>query len=177
MDDECGAIVNMPPGSENSLEIYELARFAVAHHNHNQNALLEYKKVTNVKTQLVAGLLYYITLEAEEDGRNKVYEAKVWIRPWMKFKSLTEFKRRSCYIYQPAAATTADWSHCHISCPTVAYPFSDADEFLGFRRLNFRLARGRLCEKDVGGSGTDFGRSGFQVVTEESVHGGGTADI
>ncbi|CAA0805928.1 Cysteine proteinase inhibitor 6 [Striga hermonthica] len=80
-DDEDGAIFDMPPGSENSLQIRNLL-----------NASLEYKKVTNVKDQLVAGLLYYITLEAEEDGQNKVYEAKVWIQPWIKFKSLTEFK-------------------------------------------------------------------------------------
>ncbi|CAA0811861.1 Cysteine proteinase inhibitor 3, partial [Striga hermonthica] len=85
-----GAIFHRP-GSENSLEIQELARFAVAHHNDKQNVSLEYKRVTNVKRGLVAGWMYYLTLEAAEGGQNKVYEAKVWVQSWTKFKSLEKF--------------------------------------------------------------------------------------
>lgn len=57
-----------------------------------QNALLEFKKVANVKEQVVAGTMYHITLEASEGGKNKVYEAKVWVKPWMNFKEVQEFK-------------------------------------------------------------------------------------
>ncbi|GER40693.1 cysteine proteinase inhibitor [Striga asiatica] len=82
----------MMQGSKYSLEVQELARFAVSYHNEKQNASLEYKKVTNVEVQPVAGILYYITLEAADGGQNKVYQARVWIQPWMKFKSVQEFK-------------------------------------------------------------------------------------
>uniref|UniRef100_A0A3Q7E9D3 Cysteine proteinase inhibitor n=1 Tax=Solanum lycopersicum TaxID=4081 RepID=A0A3Q7E9D3_SOLLC len=71
-------------GSENSLEINDLARFA--------NALLEFGKVVNVKEQVVAGTMYYITLEATEGGKKKAYEAKVWVKPWQNFKQVEDFK-------------------------------------------------------------------------------------
>ncbi|MFX9845908.1 cystatin domain-containing protein, partial [Acinetobacter baumannii] len=79
-------------GSQNSLEIEDLAKFAVDDHNKKQNALLEFKKVTNVKQQVVAGTMHYITIEAADGGKNKVYEAKVWVKPWMNFKEVQEFK-------------------------------------------------------------------------------------
>ncbi|KAJ0609815.1 putative Cystatin domain-containing protein [Helianthus annuus] len=79
-------------GVENSLEIDELARFAVDEHNKKQNALLEFGKVVNTKEQVVAGKMYYITLEATDGGVKKTYEAKVWVKPWENFKELQEFK-------------------------------------------------------------------------------------
>lgn len=57
-----------------------------------QNSLLEFKKVTNVKEQVVSGTLYYITVEVAEGGHTKTYEAKVWVKPWMNFKELQDFK-------------------------------------------------------------------------------------
>ncbi|XP_057480859.1 cysteine proteinase inhibitor-like [Actinidia eriantha] len=79
-------------GGENSLEIDSLARFAVDEHNKKENALLEFKRVVKVKHQVVAGTAYYISLEATSGGQTKVYEAKVWEKPWMDFKQLVEFK-------------------------------------------------------------------------------------
>lgn len=58
----------------------------------SQNAVLEFKKVSNVKEQVVAGTKYYITLEAADGGSNKVYEAQVWVKPWLNFKQVEEFK-------------------------------------------------------------------------------------
>ncbi|KAL0435268.1 UNVERIFIED_CONTAM: Cysteine proteinase inhibitor [Sesamum radiatum] len=84
--------VRQNEGFQNSLEIEDLARFAVDDHNKKQNGLFELKKVTNVKEQVVAGTMYYITLEAAEGGQKKVYEAKVWVKPWMNFKEVQEFK-------------------------------------------------------------------------------------
>ena len=57
-----------------------------------QNAVLQFQKVVNVKEQVVAGTIYYITLEALDGGQKKVYEAKVWIKPWMDFKEVQDFK-------------------------------------------------------------------------------------
>lgn len=79
-------------GNANSLEIENLARFAVDEHNKKENAMLEFKKVVNVKEQVVAGTVYYITLEAADGDKVKIYEAKVWVKPWMHFKELQDFK-------------------------------------------------------------------------------------
>ena len=56
-----------------------------------QNALLEFVKVVNVKQQVVSGTKYYITLEALDGDKKKVYEAKVWEKLWLNFKELQEF--------------------------------------------------------------------------------------
>ncbi|OAY57912.1 cysteine proteinase inhibitor [Manihot esculenta] len=79
-------------GSANSVEIDNLARFAVDDYNKKQNALLEFKRVVSTKQQVVAGTMYYITLEVADGGQTKVYEAKVWEKPWLNFKEVQEFK-------------------------------------------------------------------------------------
>ncbi|MBA0751992.1 hypothetical protein Gogos_000873, partial [Gossypium gossypioides] len=63
------------------LEIENLAPFAVDKHKKKW-------KVSNVKQQVVFGTMYYITLEAMDGDKTKVYEAKVWDMPWMNFKEL-----------------------------------------------------------------------------------------
>ncbi|XP_073100282.1 cysteine proteinase inhibitor 12 isoform X2 [Elaeis guineensis] len=78
-------------GIENSVEIEELARFAVEEQNKKANTLLEFVRVVKVKEQVVSGIIYYITIEAIDGGEKKLYEAKVWVKPWMKFKELQEF--------------------------------------------------------------------------------------
>ncbi|GMJ07047.1 ARABIDOPSIS THALIANA PHYTOCYSTATIN 6, cystatin B [Hibiscus trionum] len=84
--------ISQVEGSANSLEIENLARFAVDEHNKKGNAMLQFKKVTNLKQQVVSGTMYYITLEAMDGDKMKVYEAKVWEKPWMNFKELQDFK-------------------------------------------------------------------------------------
>ncbi|KAK9291013.1 hypothetical protein L1049_009196 [Liquidambar formosana] len=79
-------------GMQNSAEIESLARFAVDEHNKKENALLEFARVLKAKEQVVAGKMYHLTLEAIDAGKNKIYEAKVWVKPWMNFKELQEFK-------------------------------------------------------------------------------------
>ncbi|KAL5227298.1 hypothetical protein ABZP36_015563 [Zizania latifolia] len=81
-----------PVGNENDLHLVDLARFAVAEHNKKTNGLLEFEKLVNAKEQVVAGTMYYFTIEVKEGGANKLYEAKVWEKPWMDFKELQEFK-------------------------------------------------------------------------------------
>lgn len=57
-----------------------------------KNALLEFARVVKAREQVVAGTLHHLTLEAVDAGEKKIYEAKVWVKPWMNFKELTEFK-------------------------------------------------------------------------------------
>ncbi|MQL25257.1 hypothetical protein EI011_24530, partial [Escherichia coli] len=84
--------ISVVEGSENSLEIQNLARFAVQEHNKKENAVLEFVKVVSAKKQVVSGTLYYITLEATDGGKKKVYETKIWEKPWLNFKEVQEFK-------------------------------------------------------------------------------------
>ncbi|KAG8371054.1 hypothetical protein BUALT_Bualt13G0047000 [Buddleja alternifolia] len=46
-------------------------------HNNKQNALLEFRKVVNVKEQVVAGMVYYITIEAAH-RRIKCMRRRCW---------------------------------------------------------------------------------------------------
>ncbi|KAL0911535.1 hypothetical protein M5K25_019683 [Dendrobium thyrsiflorum] len=78
--------------NQNSVEIEELARFAVDEHNKKENALLEFARVVKAKEQTVAGTLHHLTLEAIDAGIKKLYEAKVWTKPWLNHKELQEFK-------------------------------------------------------------------------------------
>ncbi|KAJ0877760.1 putative Cystatin domain-containing protein [Helianthus annuus] len=87
----CGGITEVKDFA-NNLVIDDLARFAVDEHNKKQNTLLEFGKVLDAKEQLVAGTLYFITLEATDGGVKKTYEAKVWVKEWENFKELLEFK-------------------------------------------------------------------------------------
>ncbi|PWZ11840.1 Cystatin-1 [Zea mays] len=80
------------PGSENDLHLQELARFAVDEHNKKANALLGFEKLVKAKTQVVAGTMYYLTIEVKDGEVKKLYEAKVWEKPWENLKGLQEFK-------------------------------------------------------------------------------------
>ncbi|GLJ49467.1 hypothetical protein SUGI_1048050 [Cryptomeria japonica] len=83
-------------GSENSTEIEELGRFAIHQHNIQQNekGLLSFGRVVKAEQQVVAGTMYHLTIEAKQDGDSspKLYEAKVWVKPWENFKKLQDFK-------------------------------------------------------------------------------------
>ena len=79
-------------GSENSLEIEDLARFAVQEHNTKENAVLEFVRVVKTKQQVVSGTVYYLTIETTDGGQKKLFEAKVWVKPWLNFKEVQEFK-------------------------------------------------------------------------------------
>ncbi|KAL6530587.1 hypothetical protein OROMI_028476 [Orobanche minor] len=78
--------------AQNSREIESIGRFAVRKYNSNQNAVLEFVRVVKAKAQVVEGKLYHLTLEAVDGRKKKIYEAKVWVKPWMNFKQLREFK-------------------------------------------------------------------------------------
>ncbi|XP_022732186.1 cysteine proteinase inhibitor-like [Durio zibethinus] len=84
--------VSQVDGNENSQKMENLARFAVDEHKKKESTMLEFRKVLNVKQQVVSGIMYYITLEAMDGDKLKIYEAKVWEKPWMNFKELQDFK-------------------------------------------------------------------------------------
>ncbi|CAM6129204.1 unnamed protein product [Calypogeia fissa] len=79
---------------ENSAEIEDIAKFAVQEHNTKEGKNLTFKKVVTAKTQVVAGTMYHLTLEATHGSSEhpKVYDAKVWTKPWENHKTLEHFK-------------------------------------------------------------------------------------
>ncbi|CAL1399960.1 unnamed protein product [Linum trigynum] len=87
-----GGVRDSPAGSANSAEIEGIARFAVDEHNKKQNAVVEFLRVVEAKEQVVAGTLHHLVIEAIDAGKKKLYEAKVWVKPWMNFQELQEFK-------------------------------------------------------------------------------------
>ncbi|KAL0400443.1 UNVERIFIED_CONTAM: Cysteine proteinase inhibitor 12 [Sesamum latifolium] len=78
--------------SNSNPDTHSLARFAVDQHNTNENGLLELVRVVEAREQVVAGTLHHLILEVLDAGKKKLYEAKVWVKPWMDFKELQEFK-------------------------------------------------------------------------------------
>lgn len=87
-----GGIHDSHPSSQNSDEIHSLAKFAVDEHNKKENAMIELARVVKAQEQVVAGTLHHLTLEVIDTGKKKLYEAKVWVKPWLNFKELQEFK-------------------------------------------------------------------------------------
>ncbi|KAL0672248.1 hypothetical protein Bca4012_000228 [Brassica carinata] len=73
-------------------EIDGLALFAVQEHSKRENGVVELVRVLKATEQVVAGKLYSLTLEVKEAGEKRIYEAKVWVKPWINFKQLQEFK-------------------------------------------------------------------------------------
>lgn len=69
-----------------------------------QNALLEFGRVVKAKEQVVAGTMHHLTLEVLEAGKKKLCEAKVWVKPWLNFKQLQEFK----HLGDSSSVTAAD---------------------------------------------------------------------
>lgn len=57
-----------------------------------KNALLEFARVVKAEEQVVAGTLHHLTVEVIDAGKKKLYEAKVWVKPWLNSKDLQEFK-------------------------------------------------------------------------------------
>lgn len=54
--------------------------------------MLEFARLVKAQEQVVAGTMHHLTLEVIDAGKKKIYEAKVWVKPWMNFKELQEFK-------------------------------------------------------------------------------------
>lgn len=57
--------------------------------------MIEFGRLVKAEEQVVAGTLHHLTVEAIEAGQKKIYKAKVWVKPWLNFKELQEFKHVS----------------------------------------------------------------------------------
>jgi hypothetical protein len=86
-----GAPKNIP--NSNSVEIRELANFAVSQYNSGKNVVhkLSFSKVVSAREQVVAGTMYYLRIVVLESGTPKLYDCKIWVKPWENFKQLESF--------------------------------------------------------------------------------------
>ncbi|KAJ7527609.1 hypothetical protein O6H91_16G088200 [Diphasiastrum complanatum] len=87
-----GGFLTDVPDFQNSLEVQEAAKFAVDEHNRKHNAGLVYSKVVHAQSQVVAGSMFHLTVEALHEEKPKLFHAKVWTKPWENHISLQEFK-------------------------------------------------------------------------------------
>ncbi|AQK93786.1 Cysteine proteinase inhibitor 3 [Zea mays] len=89
-------------------EAEDAARFAVAYHNRNQGAALEFTRVLKSKRQVVTGTLHDLILEAADAGKKSLYRAKVWVKPWEDFKSVVEFRLAGDSESEPEPSVASD---------------------------------------------------------------------
>ncbi|BBN17046.1 hypothetical protein MPTK1_7g11520 [Marchantia polymorpha subsp. ruderalis] len=78
--------------AENSVEMDDMGRFAVDQYNTKEGKNLSFKNVVSAKKQVVSGTMYHMVIEAHGDDSVKMYDAKVWHKPWENHKSLEHFK-------------------------------------------------------------------------------------
>eukprot|EP01018_Ginkgo_biloba_P002168 Gb_36304 [translate_table: standard] len=94
------------PNFQHDPEIQSLARFAVDEYNKQQNILLSFSKVVKAQKQVVAGMIYYLTIEAVDGHESHRYSAKILVVEWRNIKQLQEFKPMP--PQQPSSLTPAD---------------------------------------------------------------------
>lgn len=78
--------------------------------------------MVNAEEQVVAGTLHHLIVEVIDNGKTKLYEAKVWVKPWLNFKELQEFKHvgdGSCTSSDLAAKRGNDSKACLYGLPMV----------------------------------------------------------
>nr|AEQ54768.1 cysteine proteinase inhibitor CPI-3 [Coffea canephora] len=74
-------------------EVLENGKFAIDEHNKEAGTKLEFKTVVEAQKQVVAGTNYKIVIKALDGTASNLYEAIVWVKPWLKFKKLTSFRK------------------------------------------------------------------------------------
>ncbi|KAF0922767.1 hypothetical protein E2562_001154 [Oryza meyeriana var. granulata] len=90
--DESVLVRGMLVAIREQAEAEDAARFAVAEYNKNQGAALEFARVVKAKRQVVTGTLHDLMLEVVDSGKKSLYSAKVWVKPWLDFKAVVEFR-------------------------------------------------------------------------------------
>lgn len=48
--------------------------------------------MVKVAQQIVAGVMYHLTIEAKDGTAVNLYEARIWVKPWLNFQKLEDFK-------------------------------------------------------------------------------------
>lgn len=79
----------------NAPEVQEAAQFAVTEYNKEAATNLEYQRVVNGETQVVAGTNYRLVIAAKDGAISGNYEAVVWVKPWAHYRNLTSFRKVS----------------------------------------------------------------------------------
>lgn len=74
----CGGIQSADPNNESANEAIKLA---ILQHNEKQNDNLEFVKVTELTSQVVAGSRFRATVECLKDGVTKPYFIDIWCKP------------------------------------------------------------------------------------------------
>ncbi|KAH1089536.1 hypothetical protein J1N35_016793 [Gossypium stocksii] len=75
---------------ENDKAMQALGRFAVEEHNKNQEKdgntsdLIKFSKVVGAEKQIVSGIKYFLNIEGMENGKSRVFDSVVLIKPWSK---------------------------------------------------------------------------------------------
>ncbi|URE26878.1 Cystatin domain [Musa troglodytarum] len=99
-------------GAPDGAEIEQLARFAVDEHNKKRNTLLEFARVVNAREQVVVGTLHHLTVEVIDAGKKKIYEAKVWIKPWLKLQGAAGIQACQRLLRNLASSESMDpWAY------------------------------------------------------------------
>lgn len=79
----------------NAPEVQEAAQFAVTEYNKEAATNLDYQRVVNGETQVVAGTNYRLVIAAKDGAISGNYEAVVWVKPWAHYRNLTSFRKVS----------------------------------------------------------------------------------
>ncbi|KAH1089537.1 hypothetical protein J1N35_016794 [Gossypium stocksii] len=75
---------------ENDKAMQALGRFAVEEHNKNQendgdtSNQIKFSQVVGAEKQIVSGIKYFLTIEGMENGKSKMFDSVVLIKPWSK---------------------------------------------------------------------------------------------
>ncbi|KAJ0020493.1 hypothetical protein Pint_31525 [Pistacia integerrima] len=95
--------MNVPGGitevdlTKRRAEMDDLARFAVDEYNKEHHSKLKFVKVEKAMEQVVSGMMYYITLEANDEEKKYICVAKVWEKVWMQFRKLEDFQIKTVF--------------------------------------------------------------------------------
>lgn len=72
-------------------EVQDLGKFSVDEFNKNHQTHIAFSEVVKAESQVVAGIKYYLKIEAVEDGVKKAYDAEVVVKAWLNSKELLSF--------------------------------------------------------------------------------------
>ncbi|XP_028759748.1 cysteine proteinase inhibitor B [Neltuma alba] len=86
------------PDVKSNREVQELGRFSVDEYNRSlrlrrnpADQLLEFRLVVEAQSQVVAGIKYYLKILALQNGRERVFNSEVVVKPWLRSKHLLHF--------------------------------------------------------------------------------------
>ncbi|CAN6446863.1 unnamed protein product [Victoria cruziana] len=79
------------PNVKSNQEIQDLGKWCVSEYNKEQQGSLTFKEVESGQQQVVAGMKYYLHIQAVDGVTTKPFDAVVWIRPWLHSKQLLSF--------------------------------------------------------------------------------------